>query len=82
MKTNNIEENCNSTEIPELLTQKQVAEMLNLSVKWCERQRWAGGGPLYRKIGGSVRYELSDVLEYINSHPKLGNSSQGAGVVK
>ena len=77
MNTNNIEENCNSSEIPKLLNQKQVAEMLCLSVKWCERQRWLGGEPKYRKIGGSVRYELSDVLKYIHSHPKLGNSQGG-----
>lgn len=82
MKTNDITDYCNPTEIPKLLNQKQVAEMLGLSKKWCERQRWAGGGPLFRKIGGSVRYELSDVLAYIKSHPKIGNSGQGAGVVK
>lgn len=67
----------NSNKIPKLLNQAQVAEMLNLSVKWCERKRWSGGGPPYRKIGASVRYELSDVLAYINSHPKISNSSQG-----
>lgn len=60
-----------------LLNQKQVAEMLGLSVKWCERKRWSGGGPPYRKIGGAVRYELADVLAYIESHPKKGHTSQG-----
>ena len=77
MKAKDNTDYCNPIEIPKLLNQKQVAEMLCLSVKWCERQRWAGGGPAYRKIGGSVRYHLSDVLEYINSHPKINNSSQG-----
>ena len=77
MKTNNIEENCNSTEIPELLTQKNVAQILCVSGKLMERWRCYGGGPRYRKIGGSIRYELSDVLEFIESHPKKGHTSQG-----
>ena len=78
MKTTSNKKNCNPIEVPTLLNQKQVAEILCLSVKWCERQRWAGGGPFYRKIGRSVRYQLSDVLEYINSHPKKGHTSQGS----
>lgn len=73
-ETNNIS---SSNEFPKLLDQKQLAEILGLSVKWCERKRCYGGGPKYRKIGGSVRYELSDVLEYIHSHPKLCNSQGG-----
>ncbi len=77
MNTNGNTDYCNPTEIPKLLNQQQVAEMLGLSVKWCERKRWSGGGPPYRKIGGSVRYELSDVLEYINSHQKQCNTNDG-----
>ena len=77
MNTNNNEKNCNTIEIPELLNQKQVAKILGVSTKLLERWRCYGGGPEFRKIGGSVRYELSDVLEFIKSHPKKGHTSQG-----
>lgn len=66
-----------SNEVPILLNQKKAAKVIDKSTKWLERQRWLGEGPLYRKIGGSVRYELSDLLAYINSHPKIGNCGQG-----
>jgi hypothetical protein len=36
--------------IPRQLTEEQVASILGVSVAWCQRMRWAGGGPPYRKI--------------------------------
>jgi predicted DNA-binding transcriptional regulator AlpA len=60
--------------IPNLLDQKQVAEILGKSESWCERSRWRGDGPAYRKIGRHVRYELSDVLAFIKSKPKTTSS--------
>jgi predicted DNA-binding transcriptional regulator AlpA len=53
-----------------LLNQKQVAEIIGLSEAWLERMRWVGGGIPYRKIGKVVRYDESDVLNWVNQHTK------------
>lgn len=53
-----------------LLDQKQVALILGKSTAWCERSRWNGTGPPYRKIGRAVRYEEQDVYAWIKRHEK------------
>ena len=43
------------TATPILLTPKQAARYLNLSVSWLAKRRLAGDGPPYVKLGGAVR---------------------------
>lgn len=51
-----------------LLTTKQAAEILGVSVAFLERDRWAGARVPFIKIGSrAVRYRLSDLLAYIES---------------
>jgi|Cruoilmetagenom7_1024161.scaffolds.fasta_scaffold73426_2 predicted DNA-binding transcriptional regulator AlpA len=52
--------------MPVLLTQKDVAECLGKSVKWCERARIEGTGPKYLKLGRNVRYRAEDVVQWMN----------------
>ena len=52
----------------QILTTKQAAEILNVSVAWLERQRWLGTGPSYVKVGRSVRYLESSIIEYLKSN--------------
>ena len=62
---------------PKLLTQNEVAKIIRKSEAWLERSRWSGiGGPPYRKIGKSVRYELGEVLDWISSHPVITSTSE------
>ncbi len=51
--------------LPMLLTQQEVADYLRISTKTLERDRWQGTGLPFLKIGRSVRYRASDVLEFI-----------------
>jgi len=44
-----------------MLTQGQVAEMLNVSAKSVENWRLKGTGPAFYRIEGQVRYEIRDV---------------------
>lgn len=49
-----------------LLTPAEAGEYLggirtNTLANW----RWRGGGPFYRKIGGRVRYAVSDLDKFI-----------------
>lgn len=50
--------------IPQFLTERQVAAMLNVSVCTLRNHRCLRRGIAYRKCGKSVRYLLSDVLAY------------------
>ncbi|MEL6800699.1 MAG: helix-turn-helix domain-containing protein [Pseudomonadota bacterium] len=54
-----------TTTVPALMTQDQAAEYLNVSVKWLERDRWAGPALPFIKVGRHVRYRASDVVAYI-----------------
>ena len=51
-----------------LLTTKQAAQILGVSIAFLERDRWAGARVPFVKIGSrAVRYRHSDLLVYIES---------------
>lgn len=51
-----------------LLTTKQAAKVLSVSIAFLERDRWAGARVPFIKIGSrAVRYRYSDLLAYIES---------------
>jgi predicted DNA-binding transcriptional regulator AlpA len=49
------------------LTEKQVNQMTNQCLSTLRNARHLNRGIKYCKIGRSVRYELSDVLEFMRS---------------
>lgn len=52
----------------QLLTTKQAAQILGVSIAFLERDRWAGARVPFVKIGSrAVRYRHSDLLAYIES---------------
>lgn len=51
---------------PAFLTTKHAAIYLSLSHRTLEDWRLRGGGPLYRKLGGAVRYGKHDLDEFVN----------------
>ena len=58
-----------------LLTSKEAAPILGVSVAFLERDRWAGARVPYIKIGArAVRYRLSDLNAYIESCIRLSTS--------
>ncbi|MBF0292788.1 MAG: helix-turn-helix domain-containing protein [Nitrospinae bacterium] len=57
-----------------LLTAKEAAEMLNISIFWMERQRWLGSGPMYLKVGRAVRYRKSDLEKYLSNRGRTSTS--------
>ena len=51
-----------------LLTTRQAAPVLGVSIAFLERDRWAGARVPFIKIGArAVRYRLSDLHAYIES---------------
>lgn len=51
-----------------LLTNVQTAELIGMKPNTLEIWRVYGKGPVFRKLGRSIRYAESDVLAWINSH--------------
>lgn len=49
-----------------------AADYLGVSVATMRRWRLFGAGPRYRKIGGSVRYDINDLENFLNSCPSGG----------
>lgn len=58
-----------------LLTTKEAAPILGVSVAFLERDRWAGARVPFIKIGSrAVRYRLSDLHAYIDLCVKQSTS--------
>ena len=48
-----------------LFNQNTIAAILNCSTQLLERNRWAGEGVPYIKMGRKVLYKKSDVLDFL-----------------
>ncbi len=57
-----------------LLTEREVAEALNVSISSIRRWRLIGKGPAYVKINSSVRYQISSVEDFLSSRPTGGGT--------
>ncbi|MBR1287726.1 helix-turn-helix domain-containing protein [Bradyrhizobium sp. AUGA SZCCT0177] len=57
-----------------LLTPKQAARALNLSVSWLAKRRLAGDGPPYIKLGGAVRYSETALQQWMKSQQRTSTS--------
>ena len=47
------------------LTTSEAAEYIGKSASWLNKTRMNGSGPVYLKLGGSVRYSPSDLDAWI-----------------
>jgi len=59
---------------PILLTPKQTARHLNLSVSWLAKRRLAGDGPPYIKLGGAVRYVETSLQQWMKGQQRISTS--------
>ena len=53
--------------IPPIMDTLQLAEFLEWSTHTVISHRTKGTGPKWSRIGRSIRYQLSDVLDWLNS---------------
>lgn len=51
--------------VPAFLHEKETATIMRMSLNWLRKCRANGTGPKLYKFGGSVRYSLRDVENYI-----------------
>ena len=61
-----------------LLTSDEVARYLKVSKPSLAKWRAYGGGPIYIKIGGSVRYKEKDIIDFVNGVSKYVKESTPA----
>jgi predicted DNA-binding transcriptional regulator AlpA len=54
-----------SSTLDRLLTPLETATALGLSLSWLAKSRLRGDGPLFIKIGRSVRYRESAIRDYL-----------------
>ncbi|MGZ5054440.1 MAG: helix-turn-helix domain-containing protein [Methylobacter sp.] len=62
-----------------LFNQTIVAHVRDCSTATMERDRWAGGGIPFIKIGRSVKYKKADVLAWLEQYqPQRSTSGKAA----
>ncbi len=61
-----------------LLTEAQVAEILQLKVRTIQSWRLAAKHLPFIKLGGAVRYRMEDIQQYLDDHVVLPNAKGGA----
>ncbi len=57
-----------------LLTTDQAAERCNLSPRTLEKFRVVGGGPIFVRLRGSVRYRLEDLDAWVAANRRRTTS--------
>jgi excisionase family DNA binding protein len=59
-----------------LLTAKEAAKLLKVSLSWLAKARMRGDGPPYVKIGRSIRYSETALVQWMKSRQRLSTSEQ------
>jgi excisionase family DNA binding protein len=59
-----------------LLTPKEAAKLLKVSVSWLAKARMRGDGAPYIKVGRSIRYAESALIQWMKSRQRLSTSEQ------
>lgn len=61
-----------------LLDERQVAELLGVSVATCRRWRLQKQGPRFLKLGALCKYRIEDITSWLESRPAGGGCQAGA----
>jgi predicted DNA-binding transcriptional regulator AlpA len=59
-----------------LLTAKEAARLLKVSLSWLAKARMRGDGPPYIRIGRSIRYAEVALVQWMKSRQRLSTSEQ------
>lgn len=57
-----------------LLTPKDAAKMLKVSLSWLAKARMRGDGPSYCKVGRSIRYTEASLQQWMKSRQRFSTS--------
>jgi predicted DNA-binding transcriptional regulator AlpA len=59
-----------------LLTAKEAAVRLKVSVSWLAKARMRGDGPPYICVGRAIRYSEAALIQWMKSRQRLSTSEQ------
>jgi excisionase family DNA binding protein len=63
-----------ATPVISLLTPKEAAKLLKVSLSWLAKARMRGDGPPYIRIGRSIRYSEAALVQWMKSRQRLSTS--------
>lgn len=61
-----------------LLSEKQAAGVLGLSIRTLQSWRLRGGGPMFVKAGRAVRYRTADLERWVEERRRESTSGTGS----
>jgi predicted DNA-binding transcriptional regulator AlpA len=59
-----------------LLTAKDAARFLKVSLSWLAKARMRGDGPPYIRIGRSIRYAEAALIQWMKCQQRMSTSEQ------
>jgi predicted DNA-binding transcriptional regulator AlpA len=59
-----------------LLTPKEAAELLKVSLSWLAKARMRGDGPPFICVGRAIRYDQVALIQWMKSRQRLSTSEQ------
>ena len=59
-----------------VLTPREAADFLRVSLSWLAKARMRGDGPAFVKFGRGIRYRESALLQYLKSQQRQSTSEQ------
>jgi hypothetical protein len=59
-----------------VLTAKEAAARLRVSLSWLAKSRMRGDGPPYIRIGRSIRYTVAALLQWTKSRQRRSTSEE------
>ena len=59
-----------------LLTPKEAARLLKVSLSWLAKARMRGDGPPFIKVGRSIRYTETSLQQWMKSRQRLSTSER------
>jgi predicted DNA-binding transcriptional regulator AlpA len=65
-----------STAIATLMTPKEAAAILKVSLSWLAKARMRGDGPPYIRVGRSIRYAEAALIQWMKSRQRSSTSEQ------
>jgi len=57
-----------------LLTPKEAARLLKVSLSWLAKARMRGDGPAYIRVGRSIRYAEAALIHWVKGRQRLSTS--------
>jgi predicted DNA-binding transcriptional regulator AlpA len=62
--------------VERLQTPKEAGHFLRVSLSWLAKARMRGDGPPYIKVGRSIRYAETALIQWMKSRQRLSTSEQ------